>query len=282
MKTEVEILVKTAQSLPKNQQYWLPVLNMWHNENHHCPRPCSPEEYIALKIIEEGQYTPDLYKLPVNWGHEQRTINAFKSVNGFKMVLGDIEFSRPESQTEHKVIWEAVVSFPNIFNKLFKVKYLQNGVFEILNPEIFTEIGIEKPYKHAYICSVLNIKGDIQLPDHLGWWSTDRGGYGSFIENPFTREISKDWVFKNIQRLGYLSQDLKTNISECYSDYHFKHIFLENYVLPKIKGCIIHYGAGHYEGRPLGMRRGIEEKSSIQINTIKDLEAFGFLGCVTL
>jgi len=211
---------------------------------------------------------------PLRWGANIAAIcSSLRTQSDFRLaVMGD---KAPALEP----VWETVIAMPREWADRFKYELIGCEVFVKQQPEELpiSVIGKRVHIDNVYISRFIN---NCLQPQRMGWYNSDFSGYGSLIFNPFDGEITVD-VFKSIaSAVGYTAQDVIENGAETPLTMWQKKFLIER-VVPFMKEWHITFGEGHYAGRPLGMKRGIEKVRSIvltdenPLNAIAELRGFG-------
>jgi len=247
----------------------------------------SPEYYMVVNHLNHGEYIPEQYPLfPIQEGKELQIINNLRSKSGGMTMILKSETSKS---------WESMIVLPQAYHTLLQLELitLADGRcgcestefrYQIMNPAVLSDIGFDIPKGEKCICVVENaytMKNQISgLPSQLGWWSTDYSGYGSLIKNPFEVKITHEWVKENCREIGYLAHDYSEASTDGGTASLFIRKFMEELILPFMSKYTYTIGEGAYAGRPLGMKRGIEEIkefSPTQISHLIPLMGLGTL-----
>lgn len=115
----------------------------------------------------------------------------------------------------------------------------------------------------------------VNAPKVLGEWTSDYGGYGSRIHNPF--ELEKE----SLQTIGFLAEGSLFGDKEWHMYRYVSEMYLEKYLEKyALIGKTVVHAEGNYRGRP-GCRSwntGLGETKKTIITGIESLKEFAYLG----
>lgn len=264
-------------------------------------------EAVILKdlIINDGKIRKDQHDLfPLRYKNYLGIVPLIKSFSGqrgdFTLALGTYtrciekdEYSNHyNSFIEEDYRWFSMASFPRSFSELFHYRFYGNRL-EITNQEELESLGILtfpkiKDKFHNAVCVYLeNIliaeleKQCDNLPEALGWWHSDSGGFGSLVFDPFLLQKT------DFSRLGYIARDVfDENLAERnYCEWYFSKKYLEQYFEKyKLAGKSITHAEGNYSGRSgcNSYNTGLQKEKITILNTPEDLKEFGYKGARVL
>lgn len=256
------------------------------------------ETALIRSRLQYGDYFEEGYPLfPMchPFTHPERVMKEFAGGRGnFKIMIGVKERSHTENYTQ--IAWKKMYSMPREYFILFEYEFSESQLIISQESEkILQELKFNFPEKgklddkfYVLIKNIYtaNIETQVKvMPAYFNNYSSDFGGYGVQIENPFDFEkvdlVELGWLAKDIQAFQFEKVE-NACIEHISALEYFSRLYLEKYFLKyNLKNKIIKYGEGNYQGKSgcNSWNTGMRNVKQIKLDKPSDLMTFGFLGC---
>lgn len=145
-------------------------------------------------------------------------------------------------------------------------------------------VSLLRDHPEGYSCRILYInnmykinyeKQFVNHPKVIGEWTSDYGGHGSRIYDPF--ELKE----QSLQTLGFLAEGSLSGNEEWHMNQYVSNMYLKKYMEKyDLIGKTVVHAEGNYTGRP-GCRSwntGIGEIKETLISGVESLKEFAYLG----